>query len=133
MAEFIGILKFKFPIQVGVSAKTGNNWESQEIEVVTNEERPQTGYFKLFGAKADQLARIPLGVLITVSYSLHGKRDKSDLKGWNSLDAWKVEVVGSQSPVYNPVAPVTQSIPQPAQDTQGNQSPYEPQPDDLPF
>lgn len=77
------------------------------IEFSDNPKYPQTVIFQLTGDRCDQLDSLKVGDEVRVEFNLRGRiwnSPKGEVKVFNSLDAWKVELVraGAGSGVGEP-------------------------------
>lgn len=70
---------------------TQKTFTVQEFIVKTEEDYPQLIRFELFDDKSSQVASIPNGQCVEVSFSQRGREYQG--KVYNSNRAWKVEVV----------------------------------------
>lgn len=75
----------------GVSARTGNQWKSQQYVIETFDQFPKKCVFDIFGE--DKIAQFNLqaGETVTVSFDIDAHEWNG--KWFNSIRAWKVERV----------------------------------------
>ena len=70
------------------------------VELVDNPRFPQFVQFELTGDRCEHLDGFQVGDVVRVEFSLRGREWKSpqgEVKYFNSLDVWKVEVRGQQA------------------------------------
>jgi len=105
--EFTGKLINIAEPKSGIS-KTGKEWKSLEIVAEDHEEYTHKGVFKIFGAdKVDNfLGYHKIGDEVKVSFDLNASEWNG--KWYNSLDAWKVELI-SNAQLAAPAQSVKQS------------------------
>ena len=128
--EIIGKAIAALPVKSGVSQRTGEQWQSREYVIETQEQFPKKMCFEVFGTDKLKEFNIRNNDLIKVNFDITAREYNG--KWYNSIRAWKVEhvnqdgsVVGSTSSEQAPQAvqaPVQSSAPT----TQGSD-------DDLPF
>lgn len=86
--EIEGRIIAALPEQGGVSARTGNQWKSQDFVIETHEQYPKRCVFRVFGA--DRLAQfnIQVGEELRVSFDI----DAHEYQGrwYNDIRAWQV-------------------------------------------
>jgi len=133
------------PKQSGVSARTGNPWESQEYVIETHEQYPRKCCFRIFGADRIASMNIQSGEELRVSFDIDAREYNG--RWFNSLNAWKVERVDPMAAQAAAMgvqpAPVSGAFPSPAPGTPASPAaqPAAPFPpiqegdsaDDLPF
>ena len=131
--ELIGKAIAALPVKSGVSKKTGEQWQSREYVIETQEQYPKKMCFEVFGTDKLKEFNIRNNDLIKVNFDITAREYNG--KWYNSVRAWKVEhvnpegsVVGSTSaePVSQAPAPQTPATPVAAPTTQESD-------DDLPF
>lgn len=131
--ELIGKAIAALPVKSGVSKKTGEQWQSREYVIETQEQFPKKMCFEVFGTEKLKEFNIRNNDLIKVHFDITAREYNG--KWYNSVRAWKVEhvnpdgsVVGSTTaaPVPQAPAPQTQATPVAAPTTQESE-------DDLPF
>lgn len=131
--EITGKIIAILPARGGTSARTGNEWKSQEFVIETHDQFPKKCVFTVFGV--DRLAQfnIQSGEELTVSFDI----DAHDYNGrwFNDIRAWKVERAGAApaqgAPMPQDAAPMANAAPfppSPDAQAQGGESV-----DDLPF
>jgi hypothetical protein len=126
--ELSGKIIAVLPAREGVS-KSGNPWKTQEYVLETHDQYPRKMCFNLFGAdKIDQF-NIQLGEELTVLFDIDCRQWQD--RWFNDIRAWKVERVGAQAPVAQPVnesaAPFPPVSAAPVDFSAGDEK------DDLPF
>jgi len=103
------------------------------VELTDNPKYPQTVLFQLTGDRTTQLDGLNVGDTVSIEFSLRGREwrnPQGEVKYFNSLDVWKVEVRGQQARRGGPrgddrMAPPRDFEPRPSD--LGNRD------DDLPF
>ena len=126
--EIIGKAIAALPVKSGVSQRTGEQWQSREYVIETQEQYPKKICFEVFGSDKLKEFNIRNNDLIKVHFDINAREYNG--KWYNSIRAWKVEhanqdcsVVGSTA-----AAPVAQA-PAPAAPAPAVQEREE----DLPF
>ena len=120
------------PVKSGVSKKTGEQWQSREYVIETQEQYPKKMCFEVFGTDKLKEFNIRNNDLIKVHFDITAREYNG--KWYNSIRAWKVEHVNPDGPVVGSTAeaPVAQatalSAPAPAAAPAAQKSE-----DDLPF
>lgn len=118
--DIIGKAIAALPVKSGVSQRTGEQWQSREYVIETQEQYPKKICFEVFGIDKLKEFNIRNNDLIKVYFDITAREYNG--KWYNSIRAWKVEhvnpdgsVVGSTSaaPVAQaqapaPAAPATQ-------------------------
>ena len=131
--ELIGKAIAALPVKSGVSQRTGEQWQSREYVIETQEQYPKKICFEVFGIDKLKEFNIRNNDLIKVHFDITAREYNG--KWYNSIRAWKVEhvnpdgsVVGSTAaaPVAQAPAPQTPATPVAAPTTQESE-------DDLPF
>ena len=131
--ELIGKAIAALPVKSGVSQRTGEQWQSREYVIETQEQYPKKMCFEVFGTDKLKEFNIRNNDLIKVHFDITAREYNG--KWYNSIRAWKVEhvnpdgsVVGSTTaaPVSQTPAPQTPATPVAATTTQESD-------DDLPF
>ncbi len=145
--EITGNLIQKLPMQSGVSASTGKNWQKQQFVIETVEQYPRKICAMLWGDKADLLNQFNIGDMVKVSFDVESREYQG--RWYTDVKAWKIEAASAAMPgipepmAYNPagVPPHTAYTPPagiptppapdyaPAEDTFTDDS----MTDDLPF
>ena len=134
--ELTGKIIAVLPAQSGVSARTGNNWMSQEYVIEVPGQYPRKCVFRIFGEDRIKQLNIQQGEDVTVQFDI----DAHEFNGRWFNDVRAYNVVRGQVPVA-PGAPMgaPQAAPFPPAD--GATSPFPPaqepasegSTDDLPF
>lgn len=131
--EIIGKAIAALPVKSGVSQRTGEQWQSREYVIETQEQYPKKMCFEVFGTDKLKEFNIRNNDLIKVHFDITAREYNG--KWYNSIRAWKVEhvnqdgsVVGSTTdvPVSQTPAPQTPATPVAAPAAQESD-------DDLPF
>lgn len=131
--ELIGKAIAALPVKSGVSQRTGEQWQSREYVIETQEQFPKKMCFEVFGTDKLKEFHIRNNDMIKVHFDITAREYNG--KWYNSVRAWKVEhvnpdgsVVGSTTaaPVSQTPAPQAQSTPAAAPAAQESE-------DDLPF
>lgn len=138
IVKLTGRIAEVFPAQSGVSARTGNNWMSQdylfEFYQWSDQQNPNRLVARIFGE--DNIKRHnlqPLEENVTLTLRLDASKTKDGDRWFNEVRITNVERVGQQQPAQAPTAQQATNSPQPQNNTptggenQGGQS------DDLPF
>lgn len=136
--EIIGKAIAALPVKSGVSQRTGEQWQSREYVIETQEQYPKRMCFEVFGIDKLKEFNIRNNDLIKVHFDINAREYNG--KWYNYIRAWKVEHVNPDGSVVGSTAaePVSQA---PAQQTQAPQTPATPvsapttqeSDDDLPF
>ena len=131
--EIIGKAIAALPVKSGVSQRTGEQWQSREYVIETQEQYPKKMCFEVFGADKLKEFNIRNNDLIKVHFDITAREYNG--KWYNSIRAWKVEhanqdgsIVGSTSAAPAPQA-AAQAAPAPAAPAPAAQEREE----DLPF
>ena len=128
--DIIGKAIAALPVKSGVSQRTGEQWQSREYVIETQEQYPKKICFEVFGIDKLKEFNIRNNDLIKVHFDITAREYNG--KWYNSIRAWKVEhvnpdgsVVGSTAaaPVAQAQAPATQVAATTTQESD----------DDLPF
>lgn len=129
--EIIGRAIAALPVKSGVSQRTGEQWQSREYVIETQEQYQKRICFEVFGTDKLKEFNIRNNDLIKVHFDITAREYNG--KWYNSIRAWKVEHVNqdgsaagataNQVAASSPQAPATQAA---AQASQGSE-------DDLPF
>lgn len=88
--EITGIIKKIYPLQEGKSKTTGNPWRSMEFLLETEEKYPQSACFLLMN---DNCTRFDIKEGDKVKVQFDMKAREWENKGYNSLNAWRVDKV----------------------------------------
>jgi hypothetical protein len=70
------------------------------VEIIDNPKYPNLVQFQLTGDRCTQLDGVRIGDQVRLEYSLRGREWRSpsgDVKYFNSLDVWKLDVVGKSA------------------------------------
>ena len=131
--ELIGKAIAALPVKSGVSKKTGEQWQSREYVIETQEQYPKKMCFEVFGTDKLKEFNIRNNDLIKVHFDITAREYNG--KWYNSVRAWKVEHVNTDGSVVGSTtaAPVSQA---PAQQTPATPAPApaaQESDDDLPF
>lgn len=86
--EIEGRIIAALPEQGGVSARTGNQWKSQDFVIETHEQYPKRCVFRVFGADRLSQFNIQVGEEMRVSFDI----DAHEYQGrwYNDIRAWQV-------------------------------------------
>lgn len=126
--ELIGKAIAALPVKSGVSQRTGEQWQSREYVIETQEQYPKRMCFEVFGIDKLKEFNIRNNDLIKVHFDISAREYNG--KWYNSIRAWKVEHVNPDGSVVGSTAaaPVAQAQAQaaPAPVTQESE-------EDLPF
>ena len=119
------------PVKSGVSKKTGEQWQSREYVIETQEQFPKKMCFEVFGTDKLKEFNIRNNDLIKVNFDITAREYNG--KWYNYIRAWKVEhvsqdgpVVGTTSNQVSAPAPQAPETPVASPTTQASD-------DDLPF
>ena len=124
--EIIGKAIAALPVKSGVSQRTGEQWQSREYVIETQDQYPKKMCFEVFGTDKLKEFNIRNNDLIKVYFDISAREYNG--KWYNSVRAWKVEHVNQYGGTENQVsAPVAQA-PAPAAAPAAHESE-----DDLPF
>ena len=83
------------PVKSGVSKKTGEQWQSREYVIETQEQYPKKMCFEVFGTDKLKEFNIRNNDLIKVHFDITAREYNG--KWYNYIPAWKVEHVNPQS------------------------------------
>ena len=129
--ELIGKAIAALPVKSGVSQRTGEQWQSREYVIETQEQYQKRICFEVFGTDKLKEFNIRNNDLIKVHFDITAREYNG--KWYNSIRAWNVEHVNqdgsaagataNQVAASSPQAPATQAA---APAAQGSD-------DDLPF
>ena len=131
--EIIGKAIAALPVKSGVSKKTGEQWQSREYVIETQEQFPKKMCFEVFGTDKLKEFNIRNNDLIKVHFDISAREYNG--RWYNSIRAWKVEHVNQDGPVVGSTAaaPVAQA-PAPAHSPEPATPPSVHEiDDDLPF
>ena len=130
--EIIGKAIAALPVKSGVSQRTGEQWQSREYVIETQEQYPKKMCFEVFGTDKLKEFNIRNNDLIKVHFDITAREYNG--KWYNSVRAWKLEHVNPQTQTTEttqvqtsaPVQAQTPATPAPAAAAQESE-------DDLPF
>ena len=132
--EIIGKAIAALPVKSGVSQRTGEQWQSREYVIETQEQFPKKMCFEVFGTDKLKEFNLRNNDLIKVHFDITAREYNG--KWDNSIRAWKVEHVNQDGSVAgataNQVAASSQQEPQ-APATQAAAPAAKESDDDLPF
>ena len=132
--EIVGKAIAALPVKSGVSQRTGEQWQSREYVIETQEQYPKRVCFEVFGTDKLKEFNIRNNDLIKVHFDISAREYNG--KWYNSIRAWKVEHVNQDGSVAgataNQVAASSQQEPQ-APATQAAAPAAKESDDDLPF
>ena len=127
--EIIGKAIAALPVKSGVSQRTGEQWQSREYVIETQEQYPKKMCFEVFGTDKLKEFNIRNNDLIKVHFDISAREYNG--KWYNSVRAWKVEHVNPDGGTANQVsAPAPQA---PAVPNQSAAPAAHESEDDLPF
>lgn len=89
--ELIGKAIAALPVKSGVSQRTGEQWQSREYVIETQEQYPKKICFEVFGIDKLKEFNIRNNDLIKVHFDINAREYNG--KWYNSIRAWKVEHV----------------------------------------
>ena len=97
------------PVKSGVSQRTGEQWQSREYVIETQEQYPKKICFEVFGIDKLKEFNIRNNDLIKVHFDITAREYNG--KWYNSIRAWKVEHVNPDGSVVGSTAaaPVAQA------------------------
>ena len=115
--EIIGKAIAALPVKSGVSQRNGEQWQSREYVIETQEQYPKKICFEVFGTDKLKEFNIRSNDLIKVYFDISAREYNG--KWYNSIRAWKVEHVNPQSQTTETTqvqtsAPVQAQAPAPA-------------------
>lgn len=134
--EIIGKAIAALPVKSGVSQRTGEQWQSREYVIETQEQYPKKMCFEVFGTDKLKEFNIRNNDLIKVHFDINAREYNG--KWYNSIRAWKVEHVNQDGSAAgstdNQVAASSPQAPAPqATATQVSSPAAQESDDDLPF
>lgn len=106
--EIIGKAIAALPVKSGVSQRTGEQWQSREYVIETQEQYPTKICFEVFGTDKLKEFNIRSNDLIKVYFDISAREYNG--RWYNSIRAWKVEHVNPQSQTTE-TTPVQTSAP----------------------
>ena len=89
--EIVGKAISALPVKSGVSKRTGEQWQSREYVIETQEQYPKKICFEVFGTDKLKEFNIRNNDLIKVHFDITAREYNG--KWYNSIRAWKVEHV----------------------------------------
>ena len=129
--EIIGKAIAALPVKSGVSQRTGEQWQSREYVIETQDQYPKKMCFEVFGTDKLKEFNIRNNDLIKVYFDITAREYNG--KWYNSIRAWKVEHVNQDGSAAGSTAnQVAASSPQ-AQATQYAVPAAKESDEDLPF
>lgn len=131
--ELIGKAIAALQVKSGVSQRTGEQWQSREYVIETQEQYPKKICFEVFGTDKLKEFNIRNNDLIKVHFDITAREYNG--KWYNSVRAWKVEHVNTDGSVVGETATqVAAPAPQaPAVPTKSAAPSSHESFDDLPF
>lgn len=131
--ELIGKAIAALPVKSGVSQRTGEQWQSREYVIETQEQYPKKICFEVFGTDKLKEFNIRNNDLIKVHFDITAREYNG--KWYNSVRAWKVEHVNTDDSVVGATATQVAAPAQQAQavPTQSAAPSSRESFDDLPF
>lgn len=108
--DIIGKAIAALQVKSGVSQRTGEQWQSREYVIETQEQYPKRICFEVFGTDKLNEFNIRNNDLIKVHFDINAREYNG--KWYNSIRAWKVEHVNPDGSVVGyaaatPVAPAS--------------------------
>ena len=100
--EIIGKAIAALPVKSGVSQRTGEQWQSREYVIETQEQYPKKMCFEVFGIDKLKEFNIRNNDLIKVNFDITAREYNG--KWYNSIRAWKVEHVNQDGSVAGATA-----------------------------
>lgn len=100
--EIIGKAIAALPVKSGVSQRTGEQWQSREYVIETQEQYPKKICFEVFGTDKLQEFNIRNNDLVKVHFDITAREYNG--KWYNSVRAWKVEHVNQDGSVAGATA-----------------------------
>ena len=132
--EIVGKAIAALPVKSGVSQRTGEQWQSREYVMETQEQYPKKMCFEVFGTDKLKEFNIRNNDLIKVHFDITAREYNG--KWYNSIRAWKVEHVNQDGSAAgataNQVAASSPQAPQ-APAAQFDATTKQESDDDLPF
>ena len=99
MFKTIGNVIAISPVQSGTSAK--GEWHKQEFVIeIPDEKYPKNICFTLFNDKNNTLSKLKTGTEVEVSFSVESREYQG--RWFSNVNAFRVDVVGDQSPKWDP-------------------------------
>ena len=129
--EIIGKAIAALPVKSGVSQRTGEQWQSREYVIETQEQYQKRICFEVFGTDKLKEFNIRNNDLIKVHFDITAREYNG--KWYNTIRAWKVDHVNQDGSMAGATAnQVATPAPQ-AQATQAAAPAAQGSDDDLPF
>ena len=130
--EIIGKAIAALPVKNGVSQRSGEQWQSREYVIETQEQYPKKICFEVFGTDKLKEFNIRNNDLIKVHFDITAREYNG--KWYNSIRAWKVEHVNPDGSVVGSTtaAPVSQAQ-APSAPAQSAEPAVHESEEDLPF
>ena len=130
--EIIGKAIAALQVKSGVSQRTGEQWQSREYVIETQEQYPKRMCFEVFGIDKLKEFNIRNNDLIKVNFDITAREYNG--KWYNYIRAWKVEHVNQDGPVVGSTAaaPAPQAA-APVAPAQASAPAAQESDDDLPF
>lgn len=100
--EIIGKAIAALQVKSGVSQRTGEQWQSREYVIETQEQYPKRMCFEVFGIDKLKEFNIRNNDLIKVHFDINAREYNG--KWYNSIRAWKVEHVNPDGSVVGSTA-----------------------------
>ena len=119
--DIIGKAIAALQVKSGVSQRTGEQWQSREYVIETQEQYPKKICFEVFGIDKLKEFNIRNNDLIKVHFDITAREYNG--KWYNSIRAWKVEHVNPDGSVVGSTAAAPVAQAQAAQESE----------EDLPF
>lgn len=88
--EITGTIKKIYPLQQGTSKSTGQPWKSMEFLLETEDRYPQSACLLLMNDNCTRF-NIKEGDKVKVQFDMKAREWEN--KGYNTLNAWKVDKV----------------------------------------
>lgn len=129
--ELIGKAIAALPVKSGVSQRTGEQWQSREYVVETQEQYPKKICFEVFGIDKLKEFNIRNNDLIKVNFDITAREYNG--KWYNYIRAWKVEHVNQDVPVVGSTAAAPSPQVQAPAPTPATAPAAQESDDDLPF
>ena len=129
--EIIGKAIAALPVKSGVSQRTGEQWQSREYVIETQEQYPKKMCFEVFGTDKLKEFNIRNNDLIKVHFDITAREYNG--KWYNSIRAWKVEHVNQDGSAAGATANQVAASSQQAPATQSAAPAAKESDDDLPF
>ena len=134
--EIIGKAIAALPVKSGVSQRTGEQWQSREYVIETQEQYQKRICFEVFGTDKLKEFNIRNNDLIKVHFDITAREYNG--KWYNTIRAWKVDHVNQDGSMAgatsNQVSASSPQAPAPqAQATQSAAPAAQESEDDLPF